>query len=153
MAKELWIAAECRDTGIDPAVYELLSKAIELNDTIAEKKTIAIITMNADDASLNALKHSGADKVIAVKMPDTVYDPVRETAALAGIVRKYAPEIILFAATAKGAELAPSLAAKLKTGLASHCTDLSYDEGGNLHMYSPAFGGKLIGESSNTSAG
>ncbi len=45
-----------------------------------------------------------------------------------------------------GTELAPSVAAKLKTGLAAHCTELKVDEEGILHMIAPAFGGKLMGE-------
>jgi electron transfer flavoprotein alpha subunit len=50
------------------------------------------------------------------------------------------PGIILLGATLQGLDLAPSLAARLKTGLAAHCIDLSVDELGHLVQLVPAPG-------------
>lgn len=56
------------------------------------------------------------------------------------------PDVILIAATEIGSELAPTVAARLNTGLAAHCADLCLGDSGELISLIPAFGGKLMGE-------
>ena len=51
------------------------------------------------------------------------------------------PEIILLPSSSLGQELAAGLAARLETGLASHCVDLAINEEGILEQFIPAYGG------------
>ncbi len=59
--------------------------------------------------------------------------------------RKEDPDIILFAATARGKELAARLAARLDTGLCSQCIALQFDEAGKaVEMERLAYGGAAV---------
>ena len=58
----------------------------------------------------------------------------------------YKPEGFLIGATSVGSELAPTIAAKVKTGVAAHCVDVTINESGNLVCMVPAFGGKIVSE-------
>ena len=62
------------------------------------------------------------------------YNPAYYTAVLTAMAKEYKPEVILVAASAQGAEFAPAVSARLKTGLAAHCTELKIDENEELHM-------------------
>ena len=62
------------------------------------------------------------------------------------LVKRENPDIFLFGATAIGSELGPTVAARLKTGVAAHCVDMRIDENENLIADVPSFGGKILGE-------
>jgi hypothetical protein len=67
------------------------------------------------------------------------------TRAMAEVVRRYTPDILLCGATALGRDLAPRLSARLHTGLTADCTGLEIDpETRNLMMTRPAFGGNIM---------
>jgi len=51
---------------------------------------------------------------------------------------------MLFGATSLGVELAPRLAARLKTGLSAHCIDLQLDADGHLLQMVPGWGGGVV---------
>jgi electron transfer flavoprotein alpha subunit len=71
---------------------------------------------------------------------------------VAGIIRKYAPEIVLFGATIIGRDMAPRIASALKCGLTADCTELQIGEYKSLkQVYQntflqmrPAFGGNIM---------
>lgn len=93
------------------------------------------------------LYRHGADGVLAACHP--LLEEHRtdlHAAALAGLVGERKPGIVLFGATAWGSEVAPTVAARLKTGLAAHCADLRINDQGLLVQSVPAFGGKVLGE-------
>lgn len=80
---------------------------------------------------------------VSVDLPDFQNDYF--TQALYQQVLKRRPQIILFGATAIGKTLAPTLAAKLETGLTADCTGLEIDpETGNLKMIRPAYSGNAL---------
>src|SRR5699024_7899871 len=92
------------------------------------------------------LIHHGADKVIVIDHPmlkEYVTEPYAKAVAM--IIDKYDPEIVLYGATSIGRDLAPRLAARVHTGLTADCTGLDIDEESkNLLMTRPAFGGNLM---------
>jgi electron transfer flavoprotein alpha subunit len=66
---------------------------------------------------------------------------------LAELIKEHEPQIILIGATEIGKELAPKIAAKLKTGLTAHCIDLyvgEVDAAFHLIHVVPGWGGNLL---------
>jgi electron transfer flavoprotein alpha subunit len=147
MAKNLWIFAEQNGGVIAPSFYEILSKAKAVYSDAKDMPCFSAAVLGGGAAAVDALKKSGVDRVYAASDArlDT-YNPARSTAVLAAMAQVYSPDILLVPASAQGSEVAPGVSARLKTGLAAHCTELKLDEAEELHMIAPAFGGKLMGE-------
>lgn len=147
MSKEIWIFAEITDGVVAPAYYEILSEAVRVYAGAAEKPTFAALALSADGKAVDELKKSGVDKVVTVENAKlAAYNPMYFTEGFTAAVRQLNPDVVLVAASSVGSELAPAVAARLRTGLAAHCTQLALDESGELHMIAPAFGGNLMGE-------
>lgn len=147
MSKEFWIFAEQTDGVVASSYYEMLSKAIAVYAEVRDKPVFTAVVIDGHGECAEALMASGCGKVISISNEKlALYNPAYYTAALCEAVEALKPETLLVAASAIGSELAPSVSARLKTGLAAHCTELKLDGNGSLHMIAPAFGGKLMGE-------
>ena len=103
------------------------------------------------------LAEYGADKVIVVDDPElNEYRTEPYAHALASVVQKYKPEILLVGATAIGRDLGPRVSARVHTGLTADCTQLEIGDfpinpmpgkeqkHNQLLMTRPAFGGNTI---------
>jgi len=91
------------------------------------------------------LAQHGADVVFRVEGAALErYAPESYAAAVAGAVGASSPEVLFFAATAQGRDLAPRAAARLHAGLASDCVGFSWS-GGGLVARRPVFAGKAFG--------
>lgn len=145
MSKEIWVFAEKNSNGFSPVVNELLAKAQKLSAEMGEYTVAAVVASgNADSAA--DLGRAGAEKVYVLEHEQLKnYRADAYAYALAQLVKKYEPEYFFLGATAIGSELAPTLAALLKTGLAAHCIDLRWN-GERLNCMVPAFGGKVVSE-------
>jgi electron transfer flavoprotein alpha subunit len=88
----------------------------------------------------------GANTVYHVRGEGTErYDPEVFSECLAEISERVVPASILIAATDRGREVAPRLAAALETGLTADCTLIEFD-GRRMVMTRPAFSGNLMAE-------
>ena len=75
----------------------------------------------------------GAD--IVYVLDETIFDSYNNelyTRALEKLVREYRPKIFLFGSVFDRRDLAPRLAARLKTGIISECGRVYFDENGRL---------------------
>ena len=143
MLNTIWILAETNDGAVASSYYEMLTKA----RAIKPEAKITALCMGGDSLPVDELKMSGADEVVCARHAKLAsYEPMAYTAALAGVIADYDPDAVLVAASAVGSEIAPGAAARLRTGLAAHCTELGVRPDGDLAMIAPAFGGKLMGE-------
>jgi electron transfer flavoprotein alpha subunit len=91
----------------------------------------------------------GAQRLLVAKQPQfRHFHNLAYRDALAQIVKRESPDIVLFGATHTGRELAPLLSASLGTGLTADCTQLHIDEykdkGKILFQVRPAFGGNIL---------
>ena len=90
------------------------------------------------------VEESGADIVYFVDDENLLnYNCESYTAVIESIINEYKPSVFLFGATTMGSELAPSVAARVKTGLAAHCVDITTNKDGALAFIVPVFGGKM----------
>ncbi len=145
MSKDVFIIAEQRDAELQKVSIELLGKGRELADDLGQD-VVAVLLGENIKGLVDNLIHHGADKVIVIDHPmlkEYVTEPYAKAVAM--IIDKYDPEIVLYGATSIGRDLAPRLAARVHTGLTADCTGLDIDEESkNLLMTRPAFGGNLM---------
>jgi electron transfer flavoprotein alpha subunit len=94
--------------------------------------------------SADLLIASGADTVYVGESTElAVYQSDIYAEIIVGLAKKYKPEILLLGSTFMGRELAPIIAARLKTGLTAHCIDLVLDATNILDQKIPAYGGLI----------
>ena len=154
--KGVYVFAEQVDNKLSGIAFELLGKAKDLAaDLNAE---VAAVLIGSDVKGLaDELAAYGADKVIVVDDPELKeYRTEPYAHALASVIEKYKPEIMLVGATAIGRDLGPRVYARVQTGLTADCTQLEIGDfpinpvagkeqkHNQLLMTRPAFGGNTI---------
>jgi electron transfer flavoprotein alpha subunit len=149
---EVWIYIEQENGEINPASLGLLSKGEELAAQLNEE--VGAILIGKDiKRSATTLFASGANKVYVAEHPLLAeYLPVPYVKAIAGLIARYKPQILLFSATPLGRELAPRVAYRVKSGLTADCTELDifdFKRGDKeyiavLRQTRPALGGNIM---------
>lgn len=144
----IWVIAEKQNDRIQNVTFELLSRARELkkDGNIKEPVTAVLLGENLKN-DVAPLVDAGAEKIIIIDDPRLKFFQ-NETYAvvLKNIIEERKPSIVFIGATAIGSDLAPTLGAKLWTGVAAHCVDLRLNDDQNLVAVVPAFGGKVLGD-------
>jgi len=140
----IWVFAEQDRSGIKKVTLELLTKA---RDLAKDRNThvAALLFGDGSGAFSELLFRHGAEKIYLIE--DSALYPFSLdyfSSLIVRTVRKYRPEILMIGATRNGRVLAPSIAARLGTGLTADCTDLSIDSKGLLKQIRPAFGGNIM---------
>lgn len=106
---------------------ELLGKAREVADGLDTQVDVALFGENAD-AWADELGGWGADRLYTAEDPRLVGFSVEPyTDALVELMEQTKPSVALFAATKRGAEMAPRVAARLGSGCVSSCLDVYVD--------------------------
>jgi electron transfer flavoprotein alpha subunit len=146
--KDILVYAEIKGDRIAENSLELLGEACRLREKMSAKPRVLAVVMGNDVEKYAAqIFGYGAEKVILFRDEKLVhYRSDYFSEGLTAVAEKYKPSILLIGATLNGSELAPTVAAKLKTGLAAHCTELKIDAEGTLVQVVPAFGGKVLGD-------
>ncbi|MCR4717958.1 MAG: electron transfer flavoprotein subunit alpha/FixB family protein [Lachnospiraceae bacterium] len=154
--KGVYVFAQQVDNEISSIAYELLGEATRLASVLNTEVTAVLLGSGIKDKA-DSLAEYGADKVIVVDDPalkDYMTEPY--THALAEVINKYKPEIMLVGATAIGRDLGPRVSARVATGLTADCTSLEIGDfplnpmpgkeqkHNQLLMTRPAFGGNTI---------
>lgn len=154
--RDIWVFAEQTDGKIAEVAYELLAKGLELKAQRGEGCRLCAVLLGSglSAAMTDSLAAAGADLVYAVDDPKlAVYEPNVYVDAVAQLVRKHRPEVILAGATAIGRAFFARVAVKLRTGLTADCTALKIEKTENrdtgvmqmlLHQTRPAFGGNIM---------
>jgi electron transfer flavoprotein alpha subunit len=125
--RNIWVAGEATGGELHPATLEALGQARELADQIGVY-VYGVLLGKAMEPLGQEVIAFGADKVLVTNDANLAeYQPEYHCFALASLVEKYRPEILLLPATAWGKDLAPRLAQRLNTGLISHCIKLDID--------------------------
>jgi len=139
----VWVIAEQIDCRLLTVSTQLLGKARKLADELNTSLETILLGDNIDRQSQQLIA-AGADRVYLGNAPEfAFYHPEIYIETIVNLAGEHKPEIILMGSTSAGRELAPLLAARLKTGLTAHCIDLVLDEDRNLEQRIPAYGGLL----------
>jgi len=142
----IWIVAEQVGTRVSEVSLELLTKARDLDDD-TRMHVYAVLPGYELTGPAQELLDYGAEIVYTMDDPRlNFFQSDLYALVLEDLFKRYLPEIVLWGATSAGKELAPTLAARLNTGLAAHCVDLKIKAGRELIAVIPAFGGNMLGE-------
>ena len=154
--KGVFVFAQQVDNKLNGIALELVGKGKDLAKDLGTEVTAVLI--GSDVMSLTKeLAEYGADRIIVVDDPELKeYRTEPYAHALAEVIKKYKPVIMLVGATAIGRDLGPRVSARIHTGLTADCTQLEIGDfpinpipgreqlHNQLLMTRPAFGGNTI---------
>lgn len=144
MSNGVWVLAEVKDGAIKRVAMEMLSTGQQLAKKLGEE-LCAVLLGKAVEALASSLVPYGPQKVYVCEHEALAhYSTEGYTKALAQLVKEKDPSILLIGNTFMGKDLAPRLAARLRTGLFSDCINLEIDEKGRLQVTRPIYAGKAI---------
>ncbi|MFC2070022.1 electron transfer flavoprotein subunit alpha/FixB family protein [Chloroflexota bacterium] len=142
--KGVWIFTEQRDGQLLDVGLELLGAGRQIADKLGQELSAVLLGNNVAGLA-DELAACGADKVYLADSPVLeVYRSDAYALVLDDMVNRYKPEILLIGGTTIGMDLAPTVAAKVDTGLSAHCVGLDVDDDGYLRSQIPAFGGSIM---------
>jgi electron transfer flavoprotein alpha subunit len=141
--KEIWVYVEQRGGQLASVSFELLSKGAELCQYLGAGLVSILVGFEVEKLALELSAH--ADKVYAVDNQKLeLYQNQAYASVVADLIKEHKPEILLMGATEIGEDLAPCIAAKVNTGLTTHCIDLRIQDFEGLpilHQTVPGWGG------------
>lgn len=140
MAKVL-VIAEQRDGRLKKSTFELLGAS-----AAAGNETHAVLLGENVAALAKDLGPYGAQKVHVAENPALKYYTAEAYAnVVLAVLKSVNPDIVLGSHTPTGRDLLPKVAGKLGVGLASDCTQLSF-EGSKIKARRPVYAGKATAE-------
>ncbi|MCQ2389614.1 MAG: 4Fe-4S binding protein, partial [Kiritimatiellae bacterium] len=154
--RDVWVFAEQTDGKIADVAFELLAKGRELKAQRGDGCRLCAVLLGSGLGAepADALVRAGADVVYAVDDPGLAhYEANAYVDAVAQLVEKHKPEVVLAGATAIGRAFFARVAVKVRTGLTADCTALKIEATENkatgatqmlLHQTRPAFGGNIM---------
>ena len=144
---EIWVIGEHRRGRLEEVSLELLSKGTALSQRMGVALSAVLLGDEVEEIAQELVFH-GAEKIYLLEDARLRYYQSEVYARLlAGIIKEHEPQVVLIGATEIGKELAPKVAAKLRTGLTAHCIDLyvgEVDAAPHLIHVVPGWGGNLV---------
>ncbi|MBM3696319.1 MAG: electron transfer flavoprotein subunit beta [Actinobacteria bacterium] len=149
---EVWVYAEADEGGLHPAAFELLGRAVSLAGSLNEKVGAVLLGAGVRPLAADLIAH-GADKVYLAEHERLGhFSAIPYTETIGELIGAHRPQILLFAATPLGRELAPRVAYRTNSGLTADCTALDLidlkragkEYTGILRQTRPALGGNIM---------
>jgi len=142
---DVWFLVQHRQGKMEEPTFGLLGEAQRLSRD--QGKVVALCLGWGLDEELNRLGSLGADRILYVKEERFAhFHAEAQSAVLAGILAKETPLFFLMAQSPEIADLAPRLAAALKTGLVTRAVDLNINDQGHVTAVQPIANGYLFQE-------
>lgn len=143
MAQGVCVITEFREGAFRRVSFEIASEGRRLADELGEPLVALALGESIGDLASD-LGNYGVEKVYLVDAP-SLKDYRAETyvPAVAALLSKLNPKVILTAASVDGKDFSARLAARLGAGLATDCTELKV-EGGSLKAKRPMYAGKAF---------
>ena len=148
----IWVVCELVDGELGAVSAQLLSEARELSGDLGGSVAAFVAGCGLDRARDDAARFGADLVVVADDERLEPYATLPHTRVLADALARFRPDVALLGATSTGRDLAPRVAARLDTGLAADCTDLSItswqrrgeDFPNLLHQIRPAMGSSVL---------
>ncbi len=143
MGNNVLIIGEGRPEGLRKVSFELVNVGKKLAGALGGTVEAGVFGSGID-AWAGALASSGVSKVYQVDDAKLgQYSPETSAAAMAEVIKKAAPAVVLFGATGWGKEVSARTAAKLDMGLVTDCTGAAI-ENGKVELTRPIYAGKAV---------
>jgi electron transfer flavoprotein alpha subunit len=143
MASRILVVAETKDGVVRKTTLEALAEARRLAEE-GGGDVAAVLIGAAGGGEAERLAQHGADAIVHVEGEAlSAYAPEAFAEAVKAAVAKLKPEVLFFAATAQGKDLAPRAAARLRAGLAPDCVGFAWKDGA-LTARRPIYAGKAL---------
>ncbi|HMK66836.1 MAG TPA: electron transfer flavoprotein subunit alpha, partial [Thermodesulfobacteriota bacterium] len=139
----VWVIGELKDGRPCAVSLQLTGKARSLADALEVPAEVILLGNHLKEPAADFIA-AGADRVFIGESPDLgLYQSESYAEAIVQMVQARQPQILLIGSTFMGRELAPTVAARLHTGLTAHCLDLVLTEDKILDQQIPAYGGLM----------
>jgi electron transfer flavoprotein alpha subunit len=131
---DVWVYLQREGSELSKDSLELLAAGRKVADKLEQKLIGILLGFDLREAPRKAIEY-GADDVICIEDPSLIdYFNLRYVDILETIVKARKPYVFIFLATEIGKDLAPRLAYRLKTGLATDNIELEVED-----YHSPQF--------------
>lgn len=143
--REITIFAEVFNGGLHSSALELCALGRKLADELSGAASAILVGSNMKGFASELIAY-GMDKVyVADDAQLENYHPEAYTNVIEQVCRNANPEALLIGQTLHGRDLAPRLAFRLKTGLATDCVEFAVDpESKAVLMTRPVYGAKAL---------
>jgi len=142
-ASPIVVFCEQRDGRLKKVALEALGEARRLSEK-SGSEIIAVVIGSSVSSLTQELASHGTSRVLLAEDPTlTYYSSEIYTTILTEVATRLQPVAIFMGATAMGKDLAPKLAARLKSALIQDCVALEREANGSLIATRPIYGGKL----------
>lgn len=140
----VWVFTEQRAGKLLRVGFELLGAGRKLATRMGIKVVALLMGAEINRLGDKLITH-GADTVLQIKDPLLVpFQIDAYTTIITDLASLFKPEILLLGATTFGRDLAPRIAANLRTGLTADCVKLDIDTHRHLVAIVPALGGNIF---------
>ena len=141
---DCWTVVELVEGKPRRVSLELLGKGRELAGKLGGANVALLLGRDLAGPAREAARH-GAERVVLVDDPRLEdQNPERLAAALAQVVRRERPHVLLVPSTIAGRDYGPRVAGELELGMTGDCVDLGIAKAGRLLQYKPAYGGNIV---------
>jgi len=128
MSQEILVVAEHLEGALSPVIPELIAKARDL--AASSGGGVLTVLLGHDAAPLAESLASFGNEVLYADDPVLgAYTAGGYAQALAGLIERTAPRVVLIAHTSQGYDLAPHLAGSADLPLATNCVDVALSDG------------------------
>lgn len=141
----IWVYIQHRAGRVAPVSWQLLGVGRELARQVNVPLAAIVLGHHVDQVADEARTY-GAETIYLIDDPVLEhYRTMPYAHAVAELIKKYKPEVVLYGSTIHGRDVAGAVATIVGTGLAADATQLAIEEETHLlHASRPDFGGKLM---------
>jgi electron transfer flavoprotein alpha subunit len=144
MTNDILLFVEQRNDQVHPAALQAVTPAKALAAKTGGQ-VVACLIGDKLDAAVAAVDQMGVDRIVTVSDGAlALYSVLRYRAALAEVLAKVQPRVMLLAATFMGRDLGPRVAARCQAALATDVVELSMADDGTLDVRRPVYNGKAF---------
>jgi len=141
MSNDVLIVAEAREGELKKVTLEMIGKGMEIAQELGGAVNAVLLGSGVSPLA-DTVGHYGLQKVYLADDPALEnYAPQGYTKVLTDLIKETDPAVVLLAASTRGKDLAPRVAARLAVGLASDCTGIVAHHPTHLRRESDRQGG------------
>ena len=141
---EVWVFIEQRHGKLRDASIQLMGEGRNIADKMSKDLCGVLLGCKVENLAKESIEY-GVDKVYLVgdeRLKNYLSRPYAKV--MVTLIRKYAPDVVLYGATKNGRDLGGRVHAIIETGLAADCVKFEVTGEGNLDMIRPAYGGRSL---------